>query len=174
MTRGREVFPDYLGMRYKQKVYGVRRVSLDHKGLQVLKDIQGLLVLLVNKVYPVTLENLARGEGKVKVDSQGWMAFLDLLVLRVHLDHQETKETLDLLVCQVKLDFQANRERLENLVFLVKMAWMVFLEVTVPWGSGASVEQMVFLASLDPRATKGLLDQEDLQGREGKLVLLDS
>lgn len=135
---------------------------------------QDLLVLPVFKVYLVSLESSARGERKVKAACLEWMDFLDLLDLRVQLGHQETKDILDRLVYLVKLDFQANLESLESLVFLVKMAWMVFLEMMVAWGPGESAEQMVFLASLDLRVMMGLPDQEDLQGREEKLVHLDN
>lgn len=173
-TRGSEAFPDYLGMWYKKKAYGVKRGMTDLPGLQGPTAPRDLLVLPVYKVYLVNLGSLARGGRKVKVDYLEWTASLDLLVLRVHKGHQESRDTLDLLVFLVKLDFQGSLENPGSLVFLVKMVWMVFLEMTVPWVPGESVEQMVFLANLDPRVTTGLQDPEDLRGREDKLVPLDS
>lgn len=145
---------------------------LDFLGLQGLMVPRGLLVLQEYKAYLESLESLAKGERKVKVVCLEWTAFLDLLVLRVHQVHREFKDTLDLLVSLVKLDFQANLESLESLDFLVKTAWMVFLEMMVPWDPGENVEQMVFLENLDPRVMRALLDPGDLQGREVNLVHL--
>lgn len=171
-SRGREAFADYLGMCFKKKVYGVTRETVDLLGLQGPRAPRGLKVLRVYRDFLGNLESSARGERKVKVDCLEWMAFLDPLVLRVYLDHQETKDTLDLLVYLVKLDFQANMESLESLVFLGKTVWTVFLEMTVLWGPGERAEQMVLRASPDLRGTMGLPDQEDLQGIEEQLVPL--
>lgn len=173
VSRGKEAFLDYLETWFRKKAYEEKREMPDLQGLPGLMDTQGLLVLLVLKVYLEALANSARGERKVKVDCRESMAFLDLLALKVHLVHRETKDILDPLVCLVKSDFLANPESLENLGFLVKMAWTVFLEVTVLRGPGESEGLMGFLESLGLRVTKGLLDQEGPQEREEKLVYLD-
>lgn len=74
----------------------------------------------------------------------------------------------------MKSDFQENLESLGSLVFQVKTASTGFLETMAPWGRGGSAEPTVSPASLDPRATTGRRDHEDLLEREGRRVLEDN
>lgn len=94
-----------------------------------------------------------------------WMAFLDLLVLRVHPVSQEIPEPLELVVYLVNLDSLVNLERWESLDYLVKMAWTVFLELMVLRDPGEREEQTVLMESLGLRV---MMDLPDLEGPLGK------